>query len=207
MEKRSTLLLATHNAHKAEELRALLAPYGIDVETLADVDGAIALTERGKTFQDNALEKARTVAAAVHRPVLADDSGLEVFALGGAPGVYSARYAGEPTDDARNNAKLLAELDGIRDRRARFVSVLAFVAPNASGWVERTFSGELEGEILTAPRGTNGFGYDPLFFVPTIGRTLAELAPEEKNAISHRARAFEAFVAWIEGEGRAAFAR
>ncbi|CAM3365486.1 RdgB/HAM1 family non-canonical purine NTP pyrophosphatase [Hydrogenibacillus schlegelii] len=198
----ATILLATHNRHKAEELQALLLPRGIRVRTLAESAVDVALSETGATFVENALEKARTAAAVFHLPTLADDSGLEVAALGGAPGVHSARFAGEPRDDARNNAKLLQALEGVTDRRARFVAVLAFVAPVASGWLERTFTGMLEGEILPAPRGTGGFGYDPLFYVPALGRTLAELSPDEKNAVSHRGRALAAFVRWLEAEGR-----
>ncbi len=182
-------VVATANPHKVEELAALFAGAGVD---LAAKPAGVALPEEtGTTFLANARLKARAVAAATGEVALADDSGLEVDALGGEPGVVSARWAGVAGAgaDPANNAKLLAELAGIHgpNRRARFRCVLALVAPDGR---EVTAEGRLEGFILEAPRGTGGFGYDPLFRPEAdAARSLAEYAPAEKNAVSHRGRA------------------
>jgi XTP/dITP diphosphohydrolase len=179
-------VLATANAHKVAELAGMFA--GFDVELVAK-PAAVALPEEtGRTFLANARLKARAVAAATGEVALADDSGLEVDALGGDPGVISARYAGDGATDADNNAKLLAELDGIHgpNRRARFRCVLALVAPDGR---ELTADGRIEGFVLEAARGAGGFGYDPLFQPEGDTRSFAEYAPEEKNAVSHRGRA------------------
>jgi XTP/dITP diphosphohydrolase len=178
------ILLASKNPKKLVDMRHLLAPLGLPLalaEDVADVE------ETGATFEENALLKARAVAAARGLPAIGDDSGLEVDALGGAPGVYSARFSGQ--GDAANNRLLLEKLAGLRPelRTARFRSVLAFVDP-ASGR-EITASGACEGVILDAPRGDGGFGYDPLFFSPELGKTFAEASLEEKGRVSHRARA------------------
>jgi len=146
------------------------------------------VVEDGDTFEANAVKKAREAARAAGCDALADDSGLCVAALDGAPGVYSARYAGEHATDEENNAKLLAALDGVEDRRAKFVSVVAL----ASGDAVTTARGEVEGVIAHAPSGSGGFGYDPLFFVPELGQTFAEIPAEVKNTLSHRARALAA---------------
>lgn len=189
-----TVVVATRNRGKLKEIFALLdaEKLGFELVTIDDVAPDAVLIEDEATFEGNALAKARQAAAATGRPALADDSGLEVDALGGAPGVRSARYAGEPSDDARNNAKLIAELGGLvgAAHPARFRCAAAYVDP-ARG-IEIVRSGACEGEILTVARGTEGFGYDPLFLIPSLGRTMAELTLDEKNQLSHRAAAFHA---------------
>lgn len=189
------MVLATRNAGKAAELQALLrARYGakITLLTLSEIGFEGDIEETGQTFAENALLKARAVAAASGKIGLGDDSGLVVPALGGAPGIYSARYAGEHGNDEKNNALLLQNLSGKTDRRAFFECVLACALPNGENF---TVSGRCEGIILESPRGRNGFGYDPLFYVPGLGKTLAEMSGEEKNAISHRGAAVRQFVA------------
>lgn len=186
---RLTLTLATSNLHKKQELESMLAPLGISVQTLSEVGlGDLDIVEDGDTFEANARIKAQAVYERVGGLVLADDSGLEVDALDGAPGIYSARYSGEPRSDARNNAQLLRALELVPDaeRTARFVSVLALTYPDGT---MQTFRGTVEGLIGFAPRGDAGFGYDPLFIVPELDRTFSELTDREKNAISHRGRA------------------
>ncbi len=182
------LILATRNEGKVREIVALLAPLGVEVVSLAAYPEIPEVAEDGDTFVENALAKARTVMTYTGRLVMADDSGLEVDALNGAPGVHSARFAGEPRDDARNNQKLLHLLQGVpfEQRTARFRCVIALVAPDGT---ERISEGVCEGLIGFEPRGTGGFGYDPLFYVPDLGKTFAELDLETKNRISHRARA------------------
>jgi XTP/dITP diphosphohydrolase len=176
------LLLATRNRGKIAELQAMLGP-PVDVVSLADL-GIESPEETGATFAENAELKARHGAAASGRVTVADDSGIEVDALDGVPGIRSARYAGEPGDDERNRVKLLEEMQGVLTERrsARFVSEIAVATP---GGEVRTFLGTLEGRVAEAPRGSGGFGYDSLLQLPD-GRTVAELSPEEKNAISHR---------------------
>ena len=191
------LLLATQNAKKRRELEALLAPLGVELVTPADVGGLPEVEEDRPSFAGNAAKKAVSAARARGLWALADDSGLEVAALGGAPGVRSARYAGEPSDDGRNNARLLAELADLPDERrgARFVCALALARPDGTRALE--VAGEARGRILTAPRGDGDFGYDPLFlftepgFAQT-GRGFAELTGAEKSAVSHRGRALRA---------------
>ena len=186
------VVVATRNRGKLREIVPLLGGLDLDLVAVDALAPDAELREDGDTFEANALAKARQACAATGLPALADDSGLEVDALGGAPGVYSARYAGPGADDARNNAKLLAALRDVPAGRrgARFRCVAAFVDP-ARG-LELVRDGACAGEILTAPRGTDGFGYDPLFLVPAIGRTMAELPLDEKNRLSHRAAAFRA---------------
>lgn len=184
------LVLATRNPHKGEELGALLGDAGIRIRTLAEFPDAPAVEEDGGTCEANAIKKAREIARATGLPAVADDTGLEVDALGGRPGVYAARYAGEGATYADNCRKLLTELAGVpRARRtARFLTIAALALPErAEVQIAR---GVLEGVIADAPIGEHGFGYDPVFLVPEMGRTLAELTPEEKNRISHRAKAF-----------------
>jgi len=185
-------VLASRNRGKLREIVPLLARLGLDLVTVDEVAPDCELREDGDSFEANALAKARQAAAATGLAAIADDSGLEVDTLAGAPGVYSARYAGLPSDDARNNAKLLEALRGVpaARRRARFRCVAAFV--DAAARVELLRSGDCEGEILEQPRGDLGFGYDPLFLVPALGRTMAELPIPEKNRLSHRAAAFRA---------------
>jgi XTP/dITP diphosphohydrolase len=179
------LAFASGNRHKLAEIAAMLRPRGWEVEPLL-----LTVDEDAPTFVGNAEKKARAALAQSGLPSLADDSGLEVDALDGAPGVLSARWAGEPSNDGANNAKLLASLDGVPDARrtARFRCALVFVASDGA---RLAAEGACEGHIGQAPRGGGGFGYDPLFLVDgdAAGRTMAELAPDEKNRISHRARA------------------
>lgn len=189
------LVLATRNRHKLEELRALLARDGIPPERVAALPDGPPVEEDGSTFEENAVKKAVSAALGTGCWALADDSGLEVESLGGEPGVRSARYAGDGAGDARNNAKLLETLSGGLPRRARFRCVLALCRPDGTF---RTVSGSCEGGILDAPRGEQGFGYDPLFLPDGFDRSFAELEPGEKNRISHRARAWAtARAAWF----------
>lgn len=188
------ILLASHNKNKIAELEALLKTVCADAEvvSLSDVGFTDEIIEDGTTFEENALIKARTGARLGYITV-ADDSGLMVDAPGGAPGVYSARYAGEDGNTEKNNAKLLAALQGVpQDKRtAHFVSVVACVFPD--GREDIVVRGECPGEILTSPRGKTGFGYDPLFWYAPFGKTYAEMTAEEKNSISHRGVAMQAF--------------
>jgi XTP/dITP diphosphohydrolase len=183
------LVLATRNRHKGEELAALLGDLGLRIRTLADFPDAPEVEEDGQTCQANAIKKAREIAQSTGLPAVADDTGLEVDALGGRPGVYSARYAGEQATYEDNCQKLLRELAGVppADRTARFLTVAALALPDGSVQVTQ---GVLSGVITEAPSGTSGFGYDSVFLVPHLQQTLAELSAEEKNRISHRARAF-----------------
>jgi XTP/dITP diphosphohydrolase len=188
------LLIATNNAGKLRELRALLDAPGLELVGLRDVPGAPGVEEDGATFEANASKKAATLARFSGLWTLADDSGLEVDALGGQPGVYSARYAGAGSTDDANNRKLLAALAGEPNRRARFRCVLALASPDGA---TRCVAGACEGVITPAPRGDSGFGYDPVFQPDGHARTFAELPVEVKNRISHRARALaEAKSAW-----------
>jgi XTP/dITP diphosphohydrolase len=195
------IVIATRNAGKAAEFRTMLSPLGIDVQSLLEVGAHLPeVEEDGETFAANAEKKARAAAAALGLPALADDSGLCVDALGGAPGVRSARYAGEPTSDARNNEKLLRELAELGSvaaagdggkllSAAQFVCALALVDPRSGETLHA--EGVCRGYIVPELRGGNGFGYDPLFFVPELGKTFGEMSDEEKNRISHRGRALE----------------
>lgn len=183
------VVLASGNTKKLRELGAILADAGFELVPQGEL-GVEDADETGTTFTANALIKARNAAAATGLPAIADDSGIAVEALDGRPGVYSARFAGEDADDAANNARLLAELDGVANRRAAFHCVIAFVR-SADDPDPILCEGRWEGEILDTPRGDNGFGYDPLFFVPTHGCSAAELEPAAKHRISHRGQALE----------------
>ncbi len=187
------LVLASNNAKKMKELNALLAPLGFEVIP----QGALGIPEAEEphcTFVENALAKARHAARLSGLPALADDSGLCVTALGGAPGVYSARYAGEPKSDARNNEKLLAELGENCNRAAHFVSLIVLVR-HADDPQPLIAEGEWHGQILPAQRGEGGFGYDPMFYLPEFDKTAAELDAETKNGISHRGQAMQQLIA------------
>jgi len=172
------LLIASQNPGKVREVRELLAPLAWGIVSLERFPDVELPPETAETFAENAVRKAIAAMEATGLPSLADDSGLVVPVLGGRPGVRSARYAGEEADDAANVAKLLAEMQGVADRGAYFVSVVAFAAP---GEPVQTFEGRLEGVIAKEPRGTGGFGYDPVFFVPDLGKTLAEVPPRGKE--------------------------
>ena len=183
-------VLATGNAGKLREFRRRLEPFGIELVAQGEL-GVEGAEETGETFRDNALLKAEHASRETGLPALADDSGLSVDALGGAPGVRSARFAGPGASDADNVAKLLAELDGESDRSAHFTCVLCFVAhPDFA--VPEFFEGRWHGEILRVPTGDGGFGYDPVFFVPGRGVSAAQLDLETKNSLSHRGQAMEA---------------
>ena len=187
-------VLATRNPHKLRELGALLAPHALD----SLPEGVEMPPETGSTFAENALIKAGAAALATGRSAIADDSGIVVAALGGEPGIYSARYAGVGATDEENLAKLLRELRGHTDRRAAYVCALALVEPDGR---EEVFEERCEGIVIDDPRGTNGFGYDPAFVpderTPGDERTMAELEPAAKDEISHRGRAARAFLEWL----------
>jgi XTP/dITP diphosphohydrolase len=190
------LVLATRNPHKLEELRAIFHFTGIELCSALDFPDLPDVVEDGDTLEANAIKKATELCVATGWPALADDSGLEVEALHGAPGVRSARWAGEKCTFADNNAKLLRELAGHSNRRARFRTVIALALP---GRPPRTVEGFIVGQITEALRGKGGFGYDPLFVPDGYSQSFAELSAEEKNRISHRAQALRAAVdAWPE---------
>lgn len=181
------VVIATKNKGKAKDFEALFQPLGFEVVTMFDVAPDMEIEETGTTFEENAVLKAETLAKELKMIVIADDSGLAVDALDGAPGVYSARYAGDHDDEA-NIVKVLENLAGVPEekRTARFMCALAIAGPEMD---TTTVFGTCEGVILQEKRGTNGFGYDPVFFIPELGRAMAELTPEEKGAISHRGNA------------------
>ena len=196
------IVLATGNPGKVREINQLLAGSGIEVVPQSEFD-VPEVEETGLTFVENALLKARNAARHSGLPAIADDSGLEVDALGGAPGIHSARYAGPDADDAANLQKLLDAMRGLpeQERTARFQCVLVHLR-HAEDPTPLIVQGTWEGRILEAPRGTGGFGYDPVFFVPERGCSAAELPPEEKNALSHRGQALRRLVAALAGQGR-----
>ena len=182
------LILASNNAHKVEEIKSILDDYTI--LTLKDINFNQEIIE-----EENALIKARTISQFSGKTAIADDSGLSVELLDGKPGVYSARYSKEQTDE-KNIEKVLMELHG-KKSKAKFVSVIALVKPDGT---EHTFRGECHGEIIFEKRGNNGFGYDPIFYVPTLNKTFAELTPEQKNSISHRKQSLEKFSQFLKEE-------
>ncbi len=184
------VVLASKNAHKLQELQDILSAQGVEVilESAAGVD--VEVEETGTTFEENSLLKARAVMEASGLPAIADDSGLMVDALNGAPGVYSARYGGPDLDDVGRYRLLLENMRGVLDRKCRFVSAITLCMPSGDIVTAR---GECPGTLAYAPQGENGFGYDPIFFVPEKKKTFAQLTAEEKNAISHRGRALQLF--------------
>ncbi len=187
---RDKILLATKNKGKIREIKSILSDMDIEVVSLDEVDSLPDVEEDGKTFYENALKKAKEIAEATDMMTLADDSGLEVDVLGGDPGVYSARYAGDNATDDDNNRRLL---DTLRDvpvekRTARFRCVIVVYHPSGK-WMSA--EGTCEGIITDQPKGEGGFGYDPIFLLPKLGRTMAELSPDEKNSLSHRANALK----------------
>ena len=191
------LILASNNAHKLVEIRAILGSEFDEILSMKEAGIVHETVEDGSTFLENAEKKAREIMEISGCCALADDSGLCVEALGGAPGIYSARYAGEHGDDKANNRKLLRELEGVEDRRAHFACAMVLVRPDGS--VVRA-EGRMDGVIAFEESGENGFGYDPLFYLPKRGCTNAQLSPEEKNAISHRANALHALVKKLREE-------
>ncbi len=201
------LLVATSNAGKLRDFAGAAAPFDVTIANIPHFSSLAPVVEDGATFEENARKKAESYSLAAPRElVLADDSGLEIDALNGAPGVHSARYAAEQphtaecnTDDLANNARVLRELKGVleQERTARFVCVLAIAR---DGETLQTFRGVAEGIILDAPRGNNGFGYDPLFFFPAIQKTFAQLDAEEKSRYSHRGDAFRKLLRWMHSK-------
>lgn len=195
------LVLATNNRGKIAEIKNILSGLGVDILTLADFPNIVMPPETGAGFRENALAKARHVSDQTGQFALADDSGLEVDALGGRPGVYSARYAGQGATDKDNYARLLEEMKGVpfEKRTARFRCAIALAGPSGE---ESVFEGALDGLITDEPRGDRGFGYDPVFYIPALARTAAELAPQEKNEISHRGAALRKFKEHIKSRAR-----
>ena len=192
------LVLASGNKGKLAEFQRLLEGLDVQIHSMKEYPEIGEIVEDGSTFAENALIKARAVCKATGKPAMADDSGLAVDALNGAPGIYSARFAGEQRSDADNNAKVLQLLEGVEDskRTARFFCVIAIVLPDGR---EYTAEGTCEGTILHALQGEGGFGYDPLFYVESLDKTFAELTMEEKNRISHRGHANRKAVEIIRG--------
>ncbi|MFZ5775976.1 MAG: XTP/dITP diphosphatase [Thermodesulfobacteriota bacterium] len=195
------IVLATRNQGKVKELREMLKDFPVEIKSLADFGPTPEAVEDGATFDENAYKKAHFTAKVLGLPCIADDSGLVVEALDGAPGVYSARYAGEKATDDENIDKLLKEMAGKTDRRAAFECVISIAVPSGPAL---TYEGRCEGEILEARRGNDGFGYDPVFYCPSLGKSFAEASMEEKNRVSHRGRAmaemaaeFDKVVKWL----------
>lgn len=184
------VVLASKNAHKLEEMKALLSAQGVEVVMESDVGVDIDVEETGTTFEENALLKAKAVMEATGLPAIADDSGLMVDALNGAPGVYSARYGGEGLDDVGRYRLLLENMRGQLGRKAKFVSVVTLAMPGGDVISAR---GECHGTMAYAPQGENGFGYDPIFYLPEKKKTFAQLTSQEKNEISHRANSMKEF--------------
>ncbi len=199
---RIVLVIATRNQGKSAEIRNFLAHPALEIKDLNDFGPIPDVVEDGATFDDNAYKKASFIAKVLGLPALADDSGLEVEALGGKPGVYSARYAGVNASDADNNAKLMREMAGVQNRRARFRCVLSLAVPTGFAL---TYEASCDGSLLEAPRGEHGFGYDPLFYYPPQGKTFAELTMAEKLEVSHRGKALlelrdeiDKVIAWLK---------
>ena len=192
--KRRTIVIATRNKGKLREFRSILADGYDEILSLADFDEVPEIRETGLSFRENAFIKAKTTSDFLGMDAIGDDSGLVVDALGGAPGIYSARYAGEGSSDNENNEKLLYELKGEKNRNARFVCCIALVL---AGGAQEFFEGECLGQIIREKRGQGGFGYDPVFYVSQYGKTMAELGPDIKNRISHRAAASEKLLSYF----------
>jgi XTP/dITP diphosphohydrolase len=195
------LVLATSNEGKIAEIKKMLSPFSAEIKSLKDFGPIPPVVEDGDTFEDNAYKKAHFTAKVLGFPALADDSGLTVEALKGAPGVHSARYAGENATDRERNLKLLKAMEGIEDRKAVFVCLIAVAVPRGPALI---YEGRCEGVLTHEPKGENGFGYDPLFYYPPLKRTFAQLSTEEKNRISHRGKAlaevkaeFPHIITWI----------
>jgi XTP/dITP diphosphohydrolase len=202
MQRSATLVLATRNKGKIKEIRDLLKNFPVIIKDLSDFGPIPEVVEDGATFEENAYKKASFTARVLGLPALADDSGLMVDALDGAPGVFSARFGGEGADDAERCRRLLDQLGKAPRRDAAFVCVLSLAVPTGPAL---TYEGRCEGRIAPAPSGNNGFGYDPVFYFPPLGKTFAEMTQEEKGRVSHRGAAlrelreeFEKVLIWIE---------
>jgi len=196
-----SLVLATRNKGKIAEIKALLKEFPVDIKDMDDFGPIPVVEEDGKDFDENAYKKASFTSRVLGLPALADDSGLVVGALGGAPGVYSARYAGENATDEQKCSRLLHEMKGKTDRKAAFECVISIAVPTGAAL---TYEARCEGEIAESPAGENGFGYDPIFFFPPLKKTFAQLTREEKNRVSHRGKAlrelrdeFDKVLTWI----------
>ncbi len=185
----NTIWIATSNQHKVQEFQRMLGD-NVQVKCLSDLDKDVEIIEDGKTFEENALIKARSLYNAIGQPVISDDSGLEVDAMDGMPGVYSARFMGEDTSYDIKNQAIIDAVEG-KDRSARFVCVIAFIDQEGN---EYTYRGTIEGKIHDKIEGTNGFGYDPIFYYPPYGTTTANVSDEMKNAVSHRGNALRMFM-------------
>ena len=194
--KRRTIVIATRNKGKLREFRSILADAYDDILSLADFDDIPDIEETGLSFRENALIKAKATSDSLGMDAIGDDSGLVVDALDGAPGIYSARYAGDGASDDENNKKLLSELKGEKNREARFVCCIALVLTDGT---REFFEGECCGQIIQEKRGESGFGYDPVFYVPQYGKTMAQLGPDIKNSISHRAIASQKLLSYFSG--------
>lgn len=199
---KNIIVLATRNKGKVKEMQELLKDFPVEVRSLNDFGPIPEAVEDGETFDENAYKKAHFTAKVLGLPAISDDSGLVVEALDGAPGVRSARYAGDNASDAENISKLLKEMEGTTNRKAAFECVISLAVPSGPAL---TYEGRCEGEITTAPQGEGGFGYDPVFFYPPYGKTFAESSMEEKNKVSHRGKAlaevvkeFEKILAWLD---------
>ena len=197
-----TLILATHNQGKISEFKELLSSFPVELKSLKNFGPIPPVNEDGETFEENAYKKAHTTARILGFPVLADDSGLEVQALSGLPGVRSARYAGEEATDKENNLKLLEAMKGIADRKATFKCVITIAVPKGPAL---TYEEICEGEITHKMKGSHGFGYDPIFYYPPLKKTFAQMSVEEKNQVSHRGKAtaqlrneFDKVLLWLE---------
>ena len=188
------IMIATSNAHKVEEFREMLEPLGIQVRSLLDLEEKVEIEETGTTFAENAMIKALSVHERLGIPVISDDSGLEVDAMNKAPGVDSARFLGYDTPYEEKNQYIMDQVKG-KTRTARYVCAIAYVEEDGAGHV---FTGVVEGEIADHARGEKGFGYDPIFYYPPYGATLAEVSEEKKNAISHRGRALAQLIAYMK---------
>jgi len=201
MAAKTIIVLATRNAGKVKEFQMMLEGYPVEIRGLGDFGPIPEAVEDGATFDDNAYKKALHTAKVLGLPAIADDSGLVVEALDGAPGVYSARYAGEKATDSDNISKLLKAMEGKRNRKAAFECVISIAVPAGPAL---TYEGRCEGEITETQRGDGGFGYDPVFFYPPLGKTFAEISLQEKNRVSHRGRAlaevrseFDKILKWL----------
>lgn len=191
------LMIATANAHKVAEFKQMLEPLGYDIKSLLDLKEPIEIEETGTTFEENALIKARTIHECLHIPVISDDSGLAVNAMHGAPGVYSARFMGHDTSYEVKNKAIIEEVKKSEDKGAQFVCAIAYVEADGK---EHVFTGVVEGTIAEEIIGAKGFGYDPIFYYPPFQTTLANVSEEQKNSVSHRARALAKLVAYMEGK-------
>ncbi len=182
------LIIASNNKNKIIEIEDILSDLDIKFLSLHDINFTSEIEENGSTFEENAYIKAKTIYDLYHKPVLADDSGLCCNGLNGEPGVYSHRYAGNDCNDFNNNQKLIKNIKNVDDKSASFICSICFINSNGESF---TVKGSVNGEIILTPRGNNGFGYDPYFYLPTLGQTMAELSKEEKNKISHRKNALK----------------